>query len=160
MLHMQSQIFDPEYERKEALLKKYTRKVRTARVLCYSMLGLALLAYVTTAFIKNDYGMSLDSRDVYQIVFVTGMLIVTGLSHIRPVVPLIIMSVFTAFGTLVMAMANISIIYYSVNSDAGTIVAKLASMLVGVAITYFVTDGAIAAWKYRKLRKSISMNGF
>ena len=146
-------IFEDKEEEQKLLLKKYNRQINAARIITIVMAVMAMVGAIISISISAKFGYSNSSAIWLQIGMLAIVLLIVGLSYVKPFIPLVLLTSFTLFGALAYSITVIGTMLYGSSSPG--IVAML-SILAQVAINVLMVKGTIAAWKWQSLKKEMN----
>jgi len=151
-----SDIIDFEQEQNRILLKKYTRQLRTARVLLFILTSFLLIGSISSFPLaeKNGSRMSMLVAEIQ--LGVSGVfLALTIVSYYRAFVCLLILTILCVLGYLSYS-ADAALVLIRGTGDVNYSPAmNILGFLVQTTICFFLIRGTDAARKYEKLGQNI-----
>ena len=145
-------IFEEKEEEQKLLLKKYNRQINATRIITFGMAIMAMVGTVISMSISAKFGYSNSGAIWLQIGMLALVLLIVGLSYVKPFIPLVLLTSFTLFGAIAYSITVVTTMIYGSTSPG--LVAML-SILVQLVINVFMIKGTIAAWKWQRLKREM-----
>ena len=145
-------IFEEKEEEQKILLNKYNRQINAARIITIGMTIMATVGAIISMSITAKFGYKSDIRMWLQFGLLAVVLLIVGLSYVKPFIPLVLLTSFTLFGAVAYSITVVTTTIYGSSSPG--LVAVL-SILVQLAINILMVKGTIAAWKWQRLKKEM-----
>ena len=145
-------IFEEKEEEQKLLLKKYNRQINATRIITFGMALMAMVGAIISMSISAKFGYSNSSAIWLQIGVLAVVLLIVGLSYVKPFIPLVLLTSFTLFGAVAYSITVVTTMIYGSTSPG---LVAILSILVQLVINVFMIKGTIAAWKWQRLKKQM-----
>ena len=142
-------IIDQDVRAKEIMLKRYKKHVTTGRVLMYIFLGMAFVGNFISLIRQPEF----KSMLLIQLSVIIVFLGINILSHKKPFIALLILSIMCFFGTAAYTITSVAVLRFGV--EGKNITVMIAGIAVQVLVNVLMIRSVIGAWKYEQLKKEM-----